>query len=171
MLRAGNGVRSLADSFGLSKSAIDRHRLEHLAPARKAKRPTALSASLEAAPIETAPAASPSSAPIVRTAVVTQTSPREMAERLTRSVLAQIERVETRKDLTEVAIAKILASASTTVGVLGKITGQTRDVSERTIVASAAWQRIQNAMIKALSPWPEAMRAAGEQIQALGEET
>lgn len=65
---------------------------------------------------------------------------------------------------------KCMNSAAATLNLLGKLTGQTQEVNEARTLRLPAWQRIQDVLVRDLSPWPEALRAVGEGLQRLGGE-
>src|SRR5262249_3323193 len=50
---------------------------------------------------------------------------------------------------------------------LGKLTGETLSIDEARIVRLPAWRRIEQALVRALTPWPDALRAAGEELSRL----
>lgn len=62
---------------------------------------------------------------------------------------------------------QMIREASRTMASLGKITGETRDLSESQIVKTAAWSRLCTKVMTALAPWPEALLAFGHALRDL----
>lgn len=62
---------------------------------------------------------------------------------------------------------QMIREASRTMASLGKITGETRDLSESQIVKTAAWARLCTKVMTALAPWPEALLAFGHALREL----
>jgi transcriptional regulator with XRE-family HTH domain len=67
--------------------------------------------------------------------------------------------------------AKILNSATVTMKLLGTMTGETLEINESRILKLPAWRRLEEALLRALTPWPEALKAAGELLAQLGGES
>lgn len=49
---------------------------------------------------------------------------------------------------------------------LGKITGETKDLTEAQLVKTPAWSRLCTELLKVLAPWPEAMLAVGHALRS-----
>jgi hypothetical protein len=62
------------------------------------------------------------------------------------------------------ARAAMLANAAKTLHVLGKLTGVGLSISPRQILDSPNWGVIETAIITALKPWPEALRAVAKAL-------
>lgn len=150
-IRAGRSLTAIADDFGASKSATHRH-VEHVDRSPPPKRLRGTSA----------PAAVPGVAP-----------PRlETTDAMIRElgvlVRAQIVRLAT-EDLSVFEHSKLQSSAVQTMTLVAKLEGRL-ELSERRILASPALRRVQRALVEALTPWPEALRVAGEALTKLGNE-
>jgi hypothetical protein len=52
---------------------------------------------------------------------------------------------------------------------LGKLTGETLSIDEAKIIRLPAWRRIEEVLIRTLTPWPDAVRAVGEELARLGQ--
>lgn len=66
--------------------------------------------------------------------------------------------------------ARVAQSAARTLEILGKITGETREMPEERVLRLPAWRKIQDRLVEVLSPFPEALRAVGEALVELGAE-
>lgn len=75
---------------------------------------------------------------------------------------------EVADDSTPAERAKVLDQAARTLAVLGKLTGESGDVTIPTILASPHWRRLEDTIIAALEPWPDAARAVADAIVAIG---
>jgi len=117
----------------------------------------------EAAPTDDAGAAKRSKA----AAEVAEVSVRAQAAQLSRVVRETLERVQAAGGEPE-WILKQSRSATAILQYLGKLTGETQEMSEARIVRLPAWRRIQSAIEHALARWPEAMNAVGEELQRIG---
>jgi len=62
--------------------------------------------------------------------------------------------------------AALLANAAKTLVMLGKLTGVGLSISERKILDSPNWRILEGKIIKALTPWPDALRAVARAIDA-----
>lgn len=58
----------------------------------------------------------------------------------------------------------MLANAAKTLAVLGKLTGVGLSISPRQILDSPNWRLIETAIITALKPWPDALRAVAKAL-------
>lgn len=65
--------------------------------------------------------------------------------------------------------ARVLASVAATTIAIGKLTGEGMTISERKIVSLPSWRRIESTLIEALTPYPDALHAAGKALMDLGE--
>lgn len=63
--------------------------------------------------------------------------------------------------------ARVLATLSSVVVDLGRLTGVGIKLSMRQILASPDWNIIENAIVEALEQWPEAMRAVAAKFEEL----
>ena len=63
--------------------------------------------------------------------------------------------------------AKTAQRAAATLAILARITGESAVIDEAKLVKLPALRRVFDALIEALTPWPEAMRAAGEALAVL----
>lgn len=63
--------------------------------------------------------------------------------------------------------AKVLGSCGATLGLLYRMTGGAADIPESKILKLPSWQRVERAIVEALEPWPEALRAVGEALKGL----
>lgn len=55
--------------------------------------------------------------------------------------------------------ARVMASAASTLALLGKLTGEVLELSERQILRSPAWRRVEGAVLEALGDHPAALEA------------
>jgi transcriptional regulator with XRE-family HTH domain len=72
-------------------------------------------------------------------------------------------------DATTLERAKILNSAAVGLKLLGTMTGELLEVNEARVLKLPGFRRIDEAITRALTPWPDAMRAVGEALKRLGE--
>ena len=97
------------------------------------------------------------------------------AAEVARQLLAQIQDHRVKVDADPMVTldekAKILGRCAQTLALVYKLTGEAADLSEAKILKSPAWGRIQAALMKALEPWPEAMRAGGEALISLAQDS
>jgi hypothetical protein len=63
-----------------------------------------------------------------------------------------------------------LRQLSEMVVTLGQLTGEAM-LNERAILASPSWAIVQDAMLDALSPWPDALTAVAAALQTLRNES
>ena len=63
---------------------------------------------------------------------------------------------------------KVGRHATQMLGEIGKLTGETQEISEERLLRLPAWRRIQETILLALRPWPEAARAVGKALEGLG---
>jgi transcriptional regulator with XRE-family HTH domain len=63
---------------------------------------------------------------------------------------------------------RLEATETRCIELLGKLTGEGQEIGESRIVRLPAWRRIQDAIIGALRPWPEASVAVMKALQELG---
>lgn len=117
-------------------------------------------------------AASP---PAERLDIVTKFSVRERAETLQKiaddavRVLSDATATgDQRRQATE--RLKGVKVAQGALNALGKITGETKDLTEAQIVKTPAWSRVCTKLLKALAPWPEAVLAVGHTLRAWDQE-
>lgn len=76
--------------------------------------------------------------------------------------------VLTDADATPHERAKVLSSCAQTLTVAGKLTGETLEVPESSVLRLPAWSRIRGALVTTLEPWPDAARAVAVALRALG---
>lgn len=86
------------------------------------------------------------------------------AEHLIREVQTLRRKVGEDPDLDLAMQARILSQTANTLSLLGKLTGETQIIDERKILKLPEWRRILERVAFALKPWPEAMRAIGEEF-------
>jgi transcriptional regulator with XRE-family HTH domain len=110
-------------------------------------------------------------APVEDPEAVATVSVRERAEKLQRIADQAVKAVESptsTADDRRLALEKLRAVriAQGSLNQLGKITGETKDLTEAQIVKTPAWSRVCTELLKALTPWPEAMLAVGHALRA-----
>lgn len=149
-LKRGRTLRALAKKFGTTDSTLDRHK-QHIGASASVRHAAGASHASACAPL------------------VEPMKTSELVTKLEAIVQQQVLRLATEEDLSEIERSKMQTSAMTTLSHLAKLQGRT-ELSERRILESPALRRIQQAMIAALTPWPEALRAVGEALQNLGAE-
>ncbi|HEX8795466.1 MAG TPA: hypothetical protein VF765_31165 [Polyangiaceae bacterium] len=122
------------------------------------------------APAPAAPSSRDATPPASPAPEITVTSVREAAARLQQKVHEKLEKIDTDPMLMPLEWFKCAASAAAMLNLLGKLTGQTQEVNEGRILRLPAWQRIQDTIITAATPWPDALRAIGEALTRMGAE-
>jgi hypothetical protein len=65
---------------------------------------------------------------------------------------------------------RLLEGAASLLEKVGKLTGESQQITAQKVYRSPVWQRIQAAIERALEPHPQAMRAVGEALAELGKE-
>jgi hypothetical protein len=133
---AGDGLRDIAGRFGLSKSAVERHKAAHL-PARLAQ-------AHEAQEISQADD------------LLTQL--RDLQAR----TLAILGKAELVVDLRTALQA--IREARGNLELLGKLAGELQQEGTVNIVVNAEWIQLRGAILVALGPYPEARAALVEAI-------
>ena len=78
--------------------------------------------------------------------------------------------LDTDPDSTPRERSKVMHSAAQTLGLIGRITGESQDLPEAKLLKLPALRRVQDRIVEALSPWPDALRAVGEALQEMGTE-
>jgi transcriptional regulator with XRE-family HTH domain len=63
-------------------------------------------------------------------------------------------------------IARVMASTSKSLAVLGKLTGSTLELSPTQVRNTPAWQRLEEVLAQALRDWPDALHAVREALAA-----
>lgn len=127
-------------------------------------RPEAWDELAKGSPLQEAP-----QAPAAPDEALDDKSVRARAERLQRMLDAQLGQLERDTQATPLERAKVMSSVAATLKVLGAITGEAQEIGESRILRLPAWRRIEDALIEALRPWPEAARAAAETLREMGE--
>jgi hypothetical protein len=92
---------------------------------------------------------------------------RGMAESMIRQIRDLQVKAETDPLMTPDDRAKTLARAATVLTAVARLTGEAGDIPEAKLLRTPAFARVRDAMIVALTPWPEAMRAVGEALARL----
>lgn len=88
----------------------------------------------------------------------------DATEQLRAIVDAQIARLndeDEAKLLTEAQRIKIATAAAQTLATLGRMTGETLEITDAKLVKLPAFRRVVDVMVRTLTPWPEAMHALG----------
>jgi len=102
---------------------------------------------------------------------ITEASIRVRAELLARDIDRMREEILDDDSATPLERGKVIQSCIASLTYLGKITGHTLEINESRILRLPAWQRIKEAIVEALKPWPEARRALADRLKELGAET
>lgn len=89
------------------------------------------------------------------------------AERLQGMVDSLLAKLDADTKATPLEKAKVMASTASTITLLGKLTGESQEISEARIVRLPAFRRIVEKMKEALRPHPDAARAVGEALKEL----
>jgi hypothetical protein len=117
----------------------------------------------------------PESAAALIAAVPVQPATPELVASEADELLAQIRTVRARlvnDPLGDPNIqARQLAQLAAAASQLGKLTAVGLVLSERQILSSPNWTRIEDAIVSALSPWPDAMRAVADSLNQLRGDT
>lgn len=91
------------------------------------------------------------------------------ADRVREMIEDQIRRLNDPKQrITEAARVKALGGLVNAVAMLGRITGETLEITDAKLLKLPAFRRMQDVLVRALKPYPEAMRAAGAALQDFG---
>lgn len=92
-------------------------------------------------------------------ATTASSSATEQAGRLRRVIDNQLAQLEAGGSSAEQS-AKLISSLSQSIRNLGSLTGEGGGITEAKILKSPAWRRIEEALIEALEPYPDALEAA-----------
>lgn len=92
----------------------------------------------------------------------------ETADLLLSQVQAFRSRVEVDPVLTLSEKAKVLKTCADTLSQVYKLTGAASEMPESKLLKTPAWRRVEAALVAALEPWPEALRAVGAALQGMG---
>jgi hypothetical protein len=94
-------------------------------------------------------------------------SPRAKAERLERMVRELLDGLAADPKATPLERARVMASAAATLSLLGRLTGETQEISEHRIVRLPAWRRLVDRVLAALRPHPEALASVSEALETV----
>ena len=145
-LAAGSSLSSIASRHrGASRSALQRHH-KHAAKARKRT-----------------PAVQEPAAP----APASELRPIVLAESVARYIHGRLRALEADPDLSEGDRARVLASLSTALGRVSKLTGEGLDLKPAQIVRTPAFKAVVEDLTAALAPYPDAMLAVAEALEAI----
>ncbi len=111
--------------------------------------------------------APPSEPPQAPPAPGLPTTVRGAAESMIKQIRELQEKAATDPLLTPDERGKTLARAATILTSVARLTGEAGDIPEAKILRTPAWGRIRDAMLVALTPWPDALRAVGEAVARL----
>jgi len=136
-LRAGRALRDVAEAFDGASSSALDRHRKHMRGLAKSK----------SAPAEPPPVTG------------------DLGEHLDASLRRQLAAVEVDPDLSPVDRAKAFGSMAKALNDLKKLTGET--LTEREIVRHPRFRIVVDVVVRALEPWPEALQAVGEALQAL----
>lgn len=182
LAKSGSKAAEIAARVGCSRSLVSQwltgdrkptrqwrvvlERAYKIAPAAwdRAKAPARVSAPASIA------ASAPSIAPVPDDAPVDLSS-RTLARELARDVMAIRRELALDGELSLLDRIKVIRGCTENLRLLGTITGESLEISEARILRLPALTRVQDALIRALTPWPEALQAAGEELQRLGRDT
>lgn len=98
-------------------------------------------------------------------------SVRARALKLDATIQQKLETIENDPHITALEWFKCAQTALAQLERLGKLTGQTQEVNEAKILRLPAWARIQEALLRVLADWPDALRKVGEELQRMGSES
>lgn len=84
---------------------------------------------------------------------------REIAEDLESFVTSVMRRVQDDRMATPVEQAKVAATLAQSLMLLGRISGETSQMTEAAILKLPTFRRVMKDLLDALTPWPEAMKA------------
>jgi transcriptional regulator with XRE-family HTH domain len=166
LARTGRTQEDVAARLGVSRSLVGHWLTGHRVPTRLEVR-TALRKAF-AIPVEAwDEPAEPVLAADATVAATTWTadSVQARARRLQSMIDAMTDQLQ--RATTPDEFSKFCRSITPALVHLGRLTGETLSIDEARIVRLPAWRRIEEALILALTPWPEALRAAGEALEAL----
>jgi transcriptional regulator with XRE-family HTH domain len=92
----------------------------------------------------------------------------DMAGVLQTAVNDQLQKLTTDPSVTPYERSKLIEKLAEALHSIGKLTGETLDMSEERLLRLPAWRRVKDAIFAALRPWPEAKVAVAEALEALG---
>jgi transcriptional regulator with XRE-family HTH domain len=98
-----------------------------------------------------------------------RSSGRREAERRLREEIDQLNQMHAGGNLSTSTAIALSRTRLRALAELGKITGETLTIDESKILRLPAWRRIEDAIAKALEPWPDAARALARALAELGE--
>jgi transcriptional regulator with XRE-family HTH domain len=167
LARTGKTQEELAARLGVSRSLVGHWLTGHRVPTKLEVR-TALRKAF-AIPVEAwdEPAES-ALATQDTTTTWTADSVQARAQRLQSMIDAMTDQLQ--QSATPAEFSKFCRSITPALTHLGRLTGETLSIDESRIVRLPAWRRIEEALVRALAPWPDAMRAAGEELRRLAGE-
>lgn len=162
------GLREKSQRFRVSDATISAWQLGNRKPAAQKRReiheaggPEPESWDELVPEIAAAPAREPE-APVA----ATPAAARSEADRLLATVRALQDAADDGAGLDLQARVRVAERLAAMVATLGRLTGDAV-INERQILRSPAAREIENAIVEALAPWPDAMRAVGERLAAL----
>jgi hypothetical protein len=112
--------------------------------------------------------------PIPVAAAVLMPSPEKRLDVTSRALLYQrladeaVSKIVGNPKITPYELLKLLDKAASTLSVIGKITGESQEISEARILRLPAWRRMKERMLEALRPYPEALKAVGQALKQIG---
>jgi hypothetical protein len=95
----------------------------------------------------------------------------DAVEEVREMIRTQIKRLKDPKErITEAQRVKAIGALTNSIAMLGRITGETLEISDAKLLRLPAFRRIQEVLLQALKPHPEALRVAGEALQRFGQD-
>lgn len=107
--------------------------------------------------------------PLPRLERVDSASIQNAASDLKRELDRMLDELRSDPGLTLHVRGKIIALASQTLANLGRLTGESLELSESKVLKLPHLRRIQDALREAIKPWPEAARAIGKALEKLND--
>ena len=139
LVRGEGSTRDIAGRFGASKSAVDRHKQDHL--------PVLLAKATEAATIANAD------------------DLLAEVERLRGETMGILETAKGAKDL-RTALAAI-REARESLTLVAKLLGELKEGPTVNVTISTAWVEVRSVLVAALAPYPEARAVVAEELARL----
>lgn len=178
----GQTAKQIAQETGIAYSVVQNHREAHRKPQPKARKLYEQKCGIDFVWWDQPAPANPSSILIDNLAAIAaetlQSAGQVPLSQLARVAESEAEalirdarklREQAQNDPVSNVVDKsqVLVRCGTALEKAYKITGENAHISEAKLLKSAAWQRVKSALLDALRPFPDALRAAGAALEGL----